>query len=136
MALNWSWNYGPENMWETEFQFRLGIAQDKGDDALDRFFKKMLEHARRGRYILKNLRFAGVGTCEGNLGDFIDLFTQGMSLAVDITSEVKFFEVKMDELVADVPCIAALKVRYLRELVEDLDEEESEGESDRSSNSD
>ena len=33
----------------------------------------------------------------------LNLFTQGMALAVEITSEVKFFEIKIEELVVSTP---------------------------------
>ena len=42
-----------------------------------------------------------------------------MALVMDITSEVKFFEVKIDELAAD------FKVGYLRELVGETEDEQS-----------
>ena len=35
-----------------------------------------------------------------NLGMLIDLFSQGMALTVEVTSEVKFFEVKIKEFVS------------------------------------
>jgi len=55
-AINWSWDYGPENMWEAEFQFRLDVAQEKGDEAVRIFLKRIIDHARKGRYILTALR--------------------------------------------------------------------------------
>lgn len=121
--LNWSWNYGPENLWETEFEFRLGVAQSKGEHGLNTFLKKIVEHARRGRYILKSIRSLGVGLRDGDYGNFLDLFLQGMELVMDITSEVKFFEVKVDELASD------LKIGFLRELVAEMEEEEGSGDS-------
>ena len=60
-----------------------------------------------------------VQSSDGDCGNFLNLFLQGMELVMDITSEVKFFKVKIDELVAD------LKVGFLRELVGETDEEES-----------
>lgn len=121
--LNWGWNYGPENMWEAEFQLRLGEAQQKGDDAILKFLTSIVSHARKGRYILKALRLVGKGTCDGEYGTMVDLFLQGMALAIEITSEVKFFEVKIEELVAETQYGGALKVELLRELVRELSED-------------
>lgn len=119
--LNWSWNYGPENLWEAEFQFRLEVAHSKGEQSVDKFFKRIVEHARRGRYILKSLRSLAAGIQDGDEdGNFADLFLQGMELVMGITSEVKFFEVKIDELATH------LKVGFLRELVGETEEEEEE----------
>ena len=67
---------------------------------------------------MKMIQSLGSGFCDGNCGNFLDLFLQGMELVMDITSEVKFFEVKIDELAAD------LKVGFLRELVGEMDKEE------------
>ena len=116
--LNWSWNYGPKNLWEAKFEFRLGVAQSKSKHGFDTFFKKIVGHARQGRYILKMIQSLGSGFCDGDCGNFLDLFLQGMELVMDITSKVKFFEVKIDELAAN------LKVGFLRELVGEMDEEE------------
>ena len=114
--LNWTWNYGPENLWEAEFEFCLGVAQSKGKQWLDTFFKRIAEHTRRGWYILKKLWSIGTGLHD-DYGNFIDLFLQGMELVMDITSEVKFFKVKIGELATH------LKVGFLRELVEETEEE-------------
>ena len=64
----------------------------------------------------------GEGTCSGEYGTFIDLFSQGMALAVDITSEVKFFELKVKELVAGTPHGGALKIELLKDLLNEVSE--------------
>ena len=67
---------------------------------------------------MKMIQSLGSGLCDGNCGNFLNLFLQGMELVMDITSKVKFFEVKIDELAAN------LKVGFLREMVGEMDEEE------------
>ena len=114
--LNWTWNYGPENLWKAEFEFCLEVAQSKGKQQLDKFFRRIIEHAIRRWYILKKLWSVGTGLCD-DYGNFNDLFLQGMELVMDITSKVKFFEVKIDELAVH------LKVGFLRELVGETEEE-------------
>ena len=54
----------------------------------------------------------GEGACEGDYGTLIDLFSQGMALTVEITLEVKFFEVKIEEFAAG----RELKIKHLKEL--------------------
>ena len=34
------------NLWEAEFEFRLGVAQSKSEHGFNTFFKKIIEHAR------------------------------------------------------------------------------------------
>jgi hypothetical protein len=80
---------------------------------VDEFFEELREHAQRGRDILKELRYAGGGTCVGEYGVFIDLFVQGFDMAVEIASEVKFFEVKLDEFAPVVPTVVESKIRYI-----------------------
>ena len=80
---------------------------------LDEFFEELDEHAREGRNILKELRYAGAGACVGEYGVFVDLFVQGFDMAIDITSEVKFFEVKLDEFAPFVPATVQSKIRYM-----------------------
>ena len=60
--------------------------------------------------------------CSGEYGTFIDLFPQGMALAVGITSEVKFSELKVEELVAGTPHERALKIELLKELLNEVSE--------------
>ena len=107
-------------MWEADFQFQLGIAWEKGDKAILTFLKHIIDLVKKGRYILRALWHVGVGTCDGDYGTLIDLFSQGMALAVEITSEVKFFEVKIEEFVAITPDGGGLKIKLLRELFNEL----------------
>lgn len=69
---------------------------------MDEFFSDLDDHAKLGRFLLNRLKYAGAGECVGEYGVFIDLFVQGFDMAVEIASEVKFFEVKVDE---HAPCL-------------------------------
>ena len=71
---------------------------------------------------MKALRQVGEGTCSGEYGTFIDLFSQGMALTIGITSEVKFFELKVEELMAGTPHGGALKIELLKELLNEVSE--------------
>ena len=111
--LNWTYNWGPANLWEGEFDKLLRQARRISLVDVDEFFEELREHAQRGRDILKELRYAGAGTCVGEYGVFIDLFVQGFDMAVEIASEVKFFEVKLDEFAPVVPTVVESKIRYI-----------------------
>ena len=114
---------GPRICGRPSFEFCLGVARSKSEHGFDTFFKKIIEHARQGRYILKMIQSLGSGFCDGDCENFLNMFLQGMELVMDITSKVKFFEVKIDELATN------LKVGFLRELVGEMDEEESDDDS-------
>lgn len=89
------------------------LQQAREASELDEFFNELDEHTEIGRDILKELRYAGAGTCVGEYGVFIDLFVQGFDMAVDIASELKFFEVKLDEFAPVVPTTVESKIRYI-----------------------
>ena len=65
---------------------------------------------------MRSLQHVGEGAYEGDYGMLIDLFSQGMALMVEITLEVKFFEVKIDEFVAG----RELKIKHLKELFDEV----------------
>lgn len=113
--LNWTYNWGPENLWESKFDELLREARKISQVDVDELFEAFDKHARRGRDILTELRYAGAGTCVGEHGVFIDLFVQGFDMAVDITSEVKFFEVKLDEFSPAVPFVVESHIRFISE---------------------
>jgi hypothetical protein len=111
--LNWTYNWGPANLWEREFNKLMEEARKISQVEVDEFFEELDEHTRKGRDILKELRYTGAGTCVGEYGVFIDLFVQGFDMAVDIASEVKFFEVKLDEFAPVVPTVVQSEIRYI-----------------------
>jgi len=71
--------------------------------AVDELFIQLAEHACQGRNILTEVKFAGSGRCDEEYGVLMDLFIQGFDLVVGLTSEVKFFEVKLDEFAPESP---------------------------------
>jgi hypothetical protein len=111
--LNWTYNWGPANLWESQFNKMLQHAREASE--VDEFFDELDEHTANGRDILKELRYTGAGTCVGEYGVFIDLFVQGFDMAVDIASELKFFEVKLDEFAPVVPTTVESKIHYISE---------------------
>ena len=49
---------------------------------------------------MRSLQCVGEEACERDYGMLIDLFSQGMAPTVEITLEVKFFKVKIEEFAA------------------------------------
>jgi hypothetical protein len=80
---------------------------------VDEFFWELEEHMQEGRYILKELRYTGGGTCVGEYGVFIDLFVQGFDMVVEIASEVKFFKVKLDEFAPIIPSVVESTTHHM-----------------------
>jgi hypothetical protein len=111
--LNWSYNWGPANLWESEFDRLLQEARNISTVDVDQFFEELSLHARKGWQILTDLRYVGAGACIGEHGVFIDLFVQGFDMAVEIASEVKFFEVKLDEYAPVVPTVVESNIRFV-----------------------
>lgn len=65
----------------------------------DEVAEELAEHAIRGREILVELKYAGTaGRGSEEWGTLVDLYVQGFEIAVAITSEVKFIEVKLEAL--------------------------------------
>jgi hypothetical protein len=72
---------------------------------------ELAEHTREGRDILTGVKYAGSGSCDEEYGVLMDLFVQGFELAVCLTSEIKFFEVKLDEFAPATPIDSLSDVR-------------------------
>jgi hypothetical protein len=56
-----------------------------------------------GREILRDLKFVASVSCNSTYNEIRDLFIQGFEMAIAVTSEVKFFEVKLDEYAPATP---------------------------------
>ncbi|KIM75797.1 hypothetical protein PILCRDRAFT_91919 [Piloderma croceum F 1598] len=93
----------PENLWEARFNKLLDNATRESKVAIDELFLELEEHACEGRDILTDVKYAGSGRCDEEYGVLMDLFVQGFKLVVCLTSEIKFFEVKLDEFAPATP---------------------------------
>lgn len=91
----WSWNWGPENMWDVEFQRKLKKAREENN--VDAFFEDLSRHTRKGRELLQMLKKVGAGECFGDVGVLLDLFSQGLEMGIKVAFEVKFHELKLDK---------------------------------------
>ena len=81
-----------------------GNATSESQVATDELFVQLGQHACEGQDILTDVKYAlGSGHCDEAYGVLIDLFVQGFELAVSLTLEIKFFEVKMDKYTPTTP---------------------------------
>ena len=80
-----------------------GNATSESQVATDELFVQLAQHAREGQDILTDVKYAGSGHCDEAYGVLMDLFVQGFKLAVSLTSEIKFFKVKMDKYAPATP---------------------------------
>jgi hypothetical protein len=101
--VNWQYDWGPENLWDLEFNSQLSVVQEDGQDAVDKFFRNCESHAMEGREILRDLKFAASASCNCTHDEIRDIFIQGFEMAVAVTSEVKYFEVKLHEYAPATP---------------------------------
>lgn len=117
----WAKNWGPEGSWDalaeewvTDIQKRY--RQSEVNELLDDLFTDWNNHAREGRVLLRRLQAATEDidpTTLNSLTELQALFLQGYGMVVEVLSEVKFFEIKLDEYapLRNRP-MACSKVRY------------------------
>lgn len=105
--MEWKCDWGTESAWPQVFNQRLTAARQGGHVAIDEFFQWSQEHADNGRAILRDLQNMVDALHISTQEEIADLFVQGYQLTMDITSEVKFFEVKVNEF---APAVSRSKV--------------------------
>ncbi|KAG0701649.1 hypothetical protein DFH29DRAFT_1050001 [Suillus ampliporus] len=92
----WRKEWASENVWNEAYNEALGRAQTKGERETTIFLNQCTQHAWEGRTLLDSIRDVVHTSClycrEHLKYDTILLY----DLLVDITAEVKFFEVKLD----------------------------------------
>lgn len=93
---HWQKDWGSEDLWNASYQEALTFAQALGEEESAEFNDECEKHAWEGRMILDNIRdvvHTNCLCCRNRLKyDSILLF----DLLVFVTSQVKFFEVKLD----------------------------------------
>lgn len=112
-VVNWGYDWGPEHHWEKKFNDELSLARSHGGQpAIDHFFTECEQHAQEGRDILHDLKFVAAVSCNSTHDEIRDLFLQGYDMVMAVTSEVKFFEVKLDEYAPSMPLTKISDIRY------------------------
>ncbi|KAG2112412.1 hypothetical protein DEU56DRAFT_919876 [Suillus clintonianus] len=107
----WQYDWGPANIWEKTFNEKLRLAQDRGNCAVSRFFDQCEQHTSDGRALLADLKRVAYAPCS-NGKQARDRCIHIYNLVFDVLSEVKFFEVKLDEYAPAVPLSRLSSTRY------------------------
>ncbi|KAG1760640.1 hypothetical protein EDD22DRAFT_848374 [Suillus occidentalis] len=107
----WQYDWGPANIWEKTFNEKLRLAQDRGNCAVSRFFDQCEQHTSGGRALLADLKRIAYAPCS-NGRQARDRCIHLYDLVFDVLSEVKFFEVKLDEYAPAVPLSRLSSTRY------------------------
>ncbi|KAH7905912.1 hypothetical protein BJ138DRAFT_1105592 [Hygrophoropsis aurantiaca] len=107
----WQVGWGPESAWEKNFSDDLRGVQEEGAHATDQFLKNCKYHVRKGRMILGWLRSLVQNSKGGSRCNITDRFLQVYDLSVEVLSELKFFEVKLDEY---APVVSSKKISEIR----------------------
>lgn len=111
--VNWTWlDMGPENLWEDWLAGELRFARRMKD--LDGLLRNYRQHAAEGRELLNDLRFLGQVSVGSTPTEVQDLFLQTFELTTHVLSEVKFFEVKLDEFAPVDPPTKISSIRMIK----------------------
>lgn len=109
----WQFNWGPEGSWEKHFNDRLRHHRERESAcrAVDDFFSLCETHAQAGRDILGDLRNLVLAYCRSRRAQK-DRFLQLYEMLEVVLSEVRFFEIKLDEYAPSIPDSRLSSVRY------------------------
>lgn len=112
---DWQFNWGPEHSWEKQFNDQLRAQQEcnLAFHSVDDFFSICEDHTQSGREILGDLRKIAVDYCK-NGRVTKDKFLQIFDMLTVVLSEVKFFEVKLDEYAPSIPASRLSSVWYYK----------------------
>lgn len=111
--VNWTWmDMGPENLWEDWLAGELRFARRMKD--LDGLLRNYRLHAAEGRELLHDLCFLGQVSVGSTPAQVQDLFLQTFELTTHVLSEVKFFEVKLDEFAPVDPPTKISSIRTIK----------------------
>ena len=108
----WQSEWGAESTWPKKFHEQLKHAQGSGWHATDSFFSQCVDHIEEGRQLLWLLRsithkgFRGMG-CK-----VLDLYEQVFDLLTSLLTEIRFFEVKLDEYAPVFPLSRISEAHY------------------------
>ncbi|KAH7904944.1 hypothetical protein BJ138DRAFT_1118932 [Hygrophoropsis aurantiaca] len=108
----WSIKWGPETNWGKRFNDNLQKARNNGRRDIDNFFIEYEDHVREGRTILEELRKVVLTPWKGSQEKAADQFRQVYDLLFAVLSEVRFFEVKLDDFAPAVPMSKESEIRY------------------------
>ena len=108
----WQSEWGAESTWPKKFHEQLKHAQGSGQRATDSFFSQCVDHVEEGRQLVWLLRSI---TCKGFRGvgcRVSDLYEQVFNLLTSLLTELRFFEVKLDEYAPVFPLSRISEAHY------------------------
>ncbi|KAG2342579.1 hypothetical protein BDR05DRAFT_948930 [Suillus weaverae] len=110
---DWQFNWGPENTWEKQFNNCLCAQQEHNSTfrLVDTFLSICDDHVQSGQEILRDLRKITASYCR-NGRVMKDKFIQIYDMLTIILSELKFFEVKLDEYAPSIPTSRLSSICY------------------------
>ncbi|KAI6167584.1 hypothetical protein EDD17DRAFT_1718664 [Pisolithus thermaeus] len=112
LIADWKSEWGMESTWPKKFHEQLKYAQGRGRLATDAFFSQCEAHVEDGRRLLWLLRsttrkgFGGMGR------KVADLYEQVFDLLTSVLTELRFFEVKLDDYAPISPLSRVSESRY------------------------
>jgi hypothetical protein len=93
--VNWRLDWEETN-WETEFTDQFRAAQQDGQ--ICDFIDGVRHIVRAGRDLLDELKLLVEVSCNNPPNEIRDLFLQGYDMAIATALQVKFFEVKLHQI--------------------------------------
>ena len=93
-VVNWTFDWGAENLWDRRFNHELATARNQGRHAINTFFEKCDQHAKEGRDILRDLKFAAELRVDSTFDEIRDLFLQGYDMVLSVVGLSKYNYIK------------------------------------------
>ncbi|KIK26908.1 hypothetical protein PISMIDRAFT_94024, partial [Pisolithus microcarpus 441] len=112
LIADWKSEWGVESTWPKKFHKQLKRAQREGRLMTDLFFSQCKVHVEEGRQLIWLLRSI---TCKGFRGvgyRVTDSYEQVFDLLTSLLTELRFFEVKLDDYAPISPLSQISEARY------------------------
>ncbi|KAI6007025.1 hypothetical protein EDD15DRAFT_2190662 [Pisolithus albus] len=97
LIADWKSEWGSEPTWPKKFHEQLKRAQGEGRLATDAFFSQCEAHVEEGRQLVLLLRSITRKGFRGTGYKVVDSYEQMFDLLTSLLTELRFFEVKLDD---------------------------------------
>ncbi|KAI6022455.1 hypothetical protein PISMIDRAFT_11002 [Pisolithus microcarpus 441] len=112
LIADWHSEWGAESTWPKKFHEELKHAQDRGRLTSEAFFSECEAHVEGGRRLLCLLRSIMRKGFRGTGYKVADSYEQVFDLLTSLLTELRFFEVKLDEFAPISPLSRISEARY------------------------
>ncbi|KAI5992957.1 hypothetical protein EDD15DRAFT_2367745 [Pisolithus albus] len=112
LIADWQSEWGAESTWPKKFHEQLKLAQGRGRLASEAFFSQCEAHVEGGRRLLWLLRSIMRKGFRGTGYKVVDSYEQVFDLLTSLLTELRFFEVKLDEYAPISPLSRVSEARY------------------------